>query len=342
MQFIDEARIEVVAGKGGDGCVSFLRQRNRPKGGPDGGNGGRGGDVVFKVQAGLNTLVNYRFNRLFRAPNGKHGEGSQKTGANGKNMYLTVPQGTKVSNAVSGQMLGELIAQDAVLHIAKGGEPGRGNMVFASSTNRTPYQHTKGKPGEQLQLMLELQLLADIGLVGMPNAGKSSLIRQISSATPKVAKYPFTTLTPQLGLVRRHGREAVIADIPGLIADSSRGRGLGNRFLRHLNRTSVLWHVIDLAPDEGDPLHNYHVITRELACSQFAALSNKPCWLILNKTDLLECSEVALLQQKFLQLAEKTMPIYSVCAISGAGCEELAQAAVNQVHSYCTNQEQQP
>jgi len=332
MQFIDEASIDVAAGNGGDGCVSFLRERNRPKGGPDGGNGGRGGDVYLRVEPGLNTLVDYRFKRHFRAANGRHGEGGQKTGRCGEDQYLPVPIGTKVSNAENGLLLGELITTNSSLLVARGGDAGRGNMTYASSTNRTPYRHTKGEQGEQLRIRLELQLLADIGLLGMPNAGKSSLIHKLSAARPKVADYPFTTLTPQLGLVRRQGSEAVIADIPGLIAGSAQGRGLGSRFLRHVNRTSLLWHVVDVCPDDS-PLAHYRIIRDEIRQSELPGLADKPCWLVLNKIDLLENDRIEQLRQTFRAELGESIPIHAISAMTGEGCEQLALAALEHIRN---------
>ena len=340
MQFIDEATIELKAGKGGDGCVSFLRERNRPKGGPDGGNGGSGGAIYLRGQAGLNTLIDYRFQRHFRAQSGGQGEGGQRTGHNGEATYLQVPVGTRAHNADTNQLLGEILAPDQVLLVARGGGAGRGNMTFASSTNRTPYMHTKGEWGEALRLHLELQLLADIGLVGMPNAGKSSLIRQLSAAKPRVANYPFTTLAPQLGVMRQHGVEAVIADIPGLIEGSAQGKGLGSRFLRHVNRTRLLWHVVDMCPSSDNPIHNFRTIEKEIQQSHIHQLAAKPFWVVCNKIDLLDEPHIGHIQSAFRQALGADVPVYYVSAATGKGCKELAQDALTYIQKLMSKDQQ--
>lgn len=249
MKFVDEAVIEVVAGKGGDGCLSFRREKFIPFGGPDGGNGGTGGSIFLQADQSLNTLVDFRYKRLFRAKNGQPGMGAQRTGKSGDDLYITVPVGTLIYEADTGEKLADLTQDNQQVMVARGGHYGLGNMNFKSSTNRAPRKVTLGKMGEARKLRLELQVLADVGLLGMPNAGKSSLLRAVSAAEPKVADYPFTTLYPNLGLIRvEDHRSFVMADIPGLIEGAAEGAGLGIRFLKHLSRTRLLLHIIDIAP----------------------------------------------------------------------------------------------
>lgn len=287
MKFIDEVIIEVQAGDGGNGCVSFRRERFVPRGGPDGGDGGKGGDVVLLASPRKRTLHHFQFKRQFRARNGSHGMGQQKTGRNGEDLVIEVPVGTLCLNAVTGEIVEDLVEAGQTAVIAKGGRGGQGNERFKTSTHRAPRFAQPGQPGEALALKLELKLLADVGLIGFPNAGKSTLISAISSATPKIGSYPFTTLSPNLGVVKDHGGEPfVVADIPGLIEGAHQGAGLGTRFLRHVDRTRILVHLIDAsALDEGDPLAPYNIINRELALYGHG-LSEKPQVAVLNKMDI--------------------------------------------------------
>ncbi|QIZ52487.1 Obg family GTPase CgtA [Dickeya zeae] len=292
MKFVDEATILVVAGDGGNGCVSFRREKYIPNGGPDGGDGGDGGDVYLLADENLNTLIDYRFEKSFRAERGQNGQSRDCTGKRGKDITIKVPVGTRVLDQSTGEVLGDMTRNQQKLMVAKGGWHGLGNSRFKSSVNRAPRQKTNGTPGEERELLLELLLLADVGMLGLPNAGKSTFIRAVSAAKPKVADYPFTTLVPSLGVVRMDSEKSfVVADIPGLIEGASEGAGLGIRFLKHLERCRVLLHLIDLAPiDESDPIENAKVIVNELQ-QYSASLAEKPRWLVFNKVDLLEKSE---------------------------------------------------
>ncbi|MBE9562228.1 MAG: GTPase ObgE [Proteobacteria bacterium] len=287
MKFVDEASIEVVAGKGGDGCLSFRREKYIQFGGPNGGDGGNGGNVYLVADPTLNTLVDFRFKRLFRAKAGEHGKGSECTGKKGDDLYIKVPVGTLVFDVDTEEFLGDLTKPKQVLLVAKSGERGLGNVHFKSSTNRTPRRITTGTAGENRILRLELQVLADVGLLGLPNAGKSSFIRKVSSARPKVADYPFTTLHPHLGVVSIElDRNFVIADIPGLISGAADGHGLGMQFLRHLSRTSLLLHIVDVTPFDSDPVQDILSIIKELD-KYSSELVTKERWLVFNKIDLL-------------------------------------------------------
>jgi len=293
MKFIDETRIEVTAGNGGNGAVSFRREKFIPRGGPDGGNGGRGGSVFAIADRNINTLIDYRFARLHKAKNGDGGRGAQCSGAGAKDIYLRVPVGTVVTDDDTKEIIADLSQHDQVALLAKGGNGGMGNINFKSSTNRAPRQATLGEKGEHRALRLELKVLADVGLLGMPNAGKSTFIRAVSSARPKVADYPFTTLHPNLGVVRVDiGRSFVLADIPGLIKGAAEGAGLGHQFLRHLTRTRLLLHIVDLAPSDpsADPIQEARAIVAELK-KYDQALYRKPRWLVLNKIDMIPESE---------------------------------------------------
>ncbi len=287
MKFIDEATITVQSGDGGRGCASFRREKFVPRGGPDGGDGGRGGSVVLVTTLRKRTLQQFQFKRQFKAPGGGHGQGKQKTGHSGDDLIIELPPGTLVSDADTGALLRDMAADAERFVAARGGRGGLGNSRFKSSTNRAPRHAQPGEPGELLTLKLELKLLADVGLVGLPNAGKSSLIRAISSARPKVGDYPFTTLNPSLGVVETGWSEPfVVADIPGLIEGAHQGAGLGHRFLRHIERTRVLLHLIDAAGiDPEDPLADFHTVQRELALFK-PELAHKPCLVVLNKIDL--------------------------------------------------------
>lgn len=327
MKFFDEALISVVAGNGGNGAVSFRREKYVPRGGPDGGDGGRGGNIIMVADRNLNTLIDYRYTRIFRAEHGGNGRGADCFGRGGEDLLLRVPVGTVVADANSGHILADLDADGATSVIARGGAGGLGNLRFKSSTNRAPRQATPGEQGESFDLKLELKILADVGLLGLPNAGKSTFIRAISAARPKVADYPFTTLQPNLGVVRvAGGKSFVVADIPGLIHGASEGAGLGHRFLKHLQRTHILLHIIDIAPPDPDsnPVADARAIVAELR-KYDEELFAKPRWIVLNKIDLIPEGErqarIAAIKAE-LSPAE---PVYPVSAATGEGCMHLCQ-----------------
>jgi GTP-binding protein len=328
MKFVDEATIKVFAGDGGNGCVSFRREKFIPKGGPDGGDGGDGGSVYLLADINLNTLVDFRMQRSFRAQRGENGRGRDCTGHGGEDLLVRVPVGTRVMDIESGSPLGELLQHDEKLLVAQGGFHGIGNARFKSSINRAPRQSTPGTAGDRRQLHLELILLADVGLLGLPNAGKSSLIRKVSSATPKVADYPFTTLHPNLGVVRvSRGRSFVIADIPGVIEGAAEGAGLGVRFLKHLSRTELLLHLVDIAPlhQEVSPAAEVKRVAAEL--EKFGqGLYDKERWLVINKTDLLDSETLAQRREAMLDELNWTGPLYEVSAVTGEGMDRLVQA----------------
>jgi GTP-binding protein len=333
MKFVDEATCRVYGGNGGDGSASFRRERFVAKGGPDGGDGGRGGDVYLRADAGINTLADFRVARKFRAGNGDVGRGNNCTGRSGDDLYVAVPVGTAVSDADSHEMLGDLTEDGETLLVAKGGDNGIGNVHFKSSTNRAPRRFTTGKPGEARHLLLELKLLADVGLVGMPNAGKSTLIRALSAARPKVASYPFTTLHPNLGVVSvGPERSFVMADIPGLIEGASDGAGLGIRFLKHVQRTRLLLHLVDAAPLEGggDPVVDVRAIAEEL--EKFSPeLAARERWLVLNKLDLMPDDEAAARREAIVGELGWSGPVFAISALSGAGTTALAQAVMRRL-----------
>lgn len=334
MQFIDEASIRVEAGKGGNGCLSFRREKYVAKGGPDGGDGGDGGDVVLVADAALNTLVDFRFQPLYRAQHGEGGSGRNKTGARGESSRVRVPVGTSVVDEETLEVLGDLTEPGEELVVAQGGRRGLGNTRFKSSVNRAPRRTTPGQPGQVRQLRLQLKLMADVGLLGLPNAGKSTLISTVSAARPKVADYPFTTLVPSLGVVKQGGDASlVMADIPGLIRGAAEGAGLGVQFLRHLARTRILLHLVECLPLDGsDPLDNLSAIEAELAAYS-DALVERPIWLALSKIDLLdEAARDALLAR----LAERfpDRPRFAISAATGAGVEELVRALLDAVVAY--------
>jgi GTP-binding protein len=325
VKFFDEALIEVVAGDGGNGAVSFRREKFVPRGGPDGGDGGRGGSIYAVADRNLNTLIDYRYARLHRAKRGENGRGSDQYGRGSPDVVLRVPVGTVITDANTGERIADLAIDGARALLAKGGEGGLGNLHFKSSTNRAPRQSTPGGVGEQRKLSMELRVLADVGLLGLPNAGKSTLIRAISAARPRVADYPFTTLAPHLGVVRVDtSRSFVVADIPGLIEGAADGAGLGHRFLRHLQRTRLLLHVVDLAPLDGavDPVADARAIVKELKRYD-AALHDKPRWLVLNKLDLIPAEERAARIAAFVKAYRWKGPVYGVSAIDGGGCRQL-------------------
>ena len=326
MKFVDEAAITVDAGAGGNGCLSFRREKYIPRGGPDGGDGGGGGDVVLFVNPNLNTLVDFRFTRRFRAERGGHGQGKDRTGRNGADLRVQVPPGTVVVAADTGETIGELTAYGDEMVVARGGRRGLGNARFKSSTNRAPRRTTDGSPGECRDLRLELKLLADVGLVGMPNAGKSTLIRAVSAARPKVADYPFTTLIPNLGVVRLGpDRSFVMADIPGLIEGASTGAGLGIQFLRHLARTRVLLHLVDVAAmfEGDDPVEQVRIIERELIAFS-PDLARRDRWLVPAKLDLIPPSDRADLVRALVDGLDWNAPVYPISALSGEGTDALA------------------
>ncbi|HWK61669.1 MAG TPA: GTPase ObgE [Eoetvoesiella sp.] len=327
MKFVDEATIEVIAGKGGNGVSSFRREKFIPKGGPDGGDGGRGGTIFAIADRNINTLVDFRYARLHRAKNGENGRGSDQYGAAAPDITLRVPVGTTIFDAETGEQLFDLDRHQEKVVLAAGGEGGLGNLHFKSSTNRAPRQWTPGKEGEQRKLRLELKVLADVGLLGLPNAGKSTLISKISNARPKIADYPFTTLHPNLGVVRTsESRSFVVADIPGLIEGASEGAGLGHLFLRHLSRTRVLLHLVDVSsPDpEIDPVEqaaaDARAIVEELRRYD-PALYEKPRWLVLNKLDMVADPEDV--KQRLCKALEWKGPVFSISALNGEGTQEL-------------------
>ncbi len=334
MKFVDEAFIDVAAGDGGNGCSSFRREKFREFGGPDGGDGGRGGHVFAVADTNLNTLVDFRYARRHEAQRGQHGMGSDMFGAAGDDITLKMPVGTVISDAETGELLFELLQPGEKIMIAKGGDGGFGNLRFKSSTNRAPRQKTPGWPGEKKSLKLELKVLADVGLLGMPNAGKSTFIAAVSNARPKIADYPFTTLHPNLGVVRAGpGQSFVVADIPGLIEGASEGAGLGHQFLRHLQRTRLLLHIVDIAPfDEGvDPVAQAKAIVAELK-KYDKALYEKPRWLVLNKLDMVPEAERAARVKDFVRRLRWKGPVFEISALTREGCEPLVQAIARHVH----------
>lgn len=325
MKFFDEARIEVIAGDGGNGAATFRREKYIPMGGPDGGDGGRGGSVFAVADRNINTLVDYRYTRTFKAQNGERGGSSDCYGKGGDDITLRFPVGTLIRNLDTGELLADLKTDGMRVLIAQGGRGGLGNLHFKSSTNRAPRQKTPGEPGERFKLHLELKVLADVGLLGMPNAGKSTFIRAVSAAKPKVADYPFTTLAPNLGVVRTSaGRSFVIADVPGLIEGAAEGAGLGHRFLRHLQRTHLLLHLVDLAPydPDTDPVREAKAIVEELR-KYDEHLFNKPRWLVLNKLDLIPDEEQKARVDAFLAAYPQTDRVFSISGMKGEGCQEL-------------------
>ncbi len=328
MKFIDEAKIEVLAGNGGDGSASFRREKFIPKGGPDGGDGGRGGSVFVVADRNINTLVEFRFKRIFKAQKGENGRGAQCYGKGGDDLIVRVPVGTVFTDINSGEVVADLAADGQKICLAKGGKGGLGNQHFKSSTNRAPRQHTLGEPGEEWELALELKVLADVGLLGMPNAGKSTFIRAVSAARPKVADYPFTTLAPNLGVVRVDSeRSFVIADIPGLIEGAAEGAGLGHQFLRHLQRTRVLLHLVDISPrwEEGDPVYEARAIVEELR-KYDQALFDKTRWLVLNKIDMVDEAERKAVVDQFVKDYDWHGPVFAISALDGTGCSTLTYA----------------
>ena len=330
MKFVDETHIYVEAGNGGHGCLSFRREKYVPYGGPDGGDGGDGGSIFLVADKRVNTLVEFRYKRVLRAENGQPGMGRMRYGKSGEDLIVAVPIGTSVFDADTGELLIDLVKAGDRLCVAKGGRHGLGNTHFKSSVNRAPRKTTLGEPGEHRHLKLELKLLADVGLLGLPNAGKSTLITAVSNATPKIADYPFTTLYPQLGVVRvDEHRSFVIADIPGLIEGASEGAGLGVQFLKHLSRTQVLLHIVDIAPIDGsDPVKNMINIVEELA-NFSEALAQKPRWLVFNKIDLLPADELEERCNTITQKIRWTGPLYKISALRREGTQQLCYDLMN-------------
>jgi len=328
MKFVDEATIDVAAGDGGNGCASFRHEKYKEFGGPDGGDGGRGGHVLAVADASLNTLVDFRFNRRFEAHRGEHGKGSDMFGIKGDDIVLKMPVGTIIADAETGEVLHELLVAGEQITLAKGGDGGFGNMHYKSSTNRAPRQKTPGWVGERHTLKLELKVLADVGLLGMPNAGKSTLIAAISNARPKIADYPFTTLHPNLGVVRVAPEKSfVVADVPGLIEGASEGAGLGHQFLRHLQRTRVLLHMVDAAPfdDSVDPVAQAKAIVIELKKFD-QKLYEKPRWLVLNKLDMVPAEEREARVKDIVRRLRFKGPVFEISALTREGCERLVQS----------------
>ena len=333
MKFVDEAKIEVQGGKGGNGAASFRREKFIPKGGPDGGDGGRGGSVYAVADRNINTLVDYRYTRKFFAPNGENGRGADCYGAGGDDIVLRMPVGTLVRDTDTGEVIADLNVHGARQLLAAGGKGGLGNLHFKSSINRAPKQATPGEPGQYRSLELELQVLADVGLLGMPNAGKSTFITAVSNARPKIADYPFT-LHPHLGVVRVGPEQSfVLADVPGLIEGAAEGAGLGHLFLRHLSRTKILLHMIDAAPfnEETDPVQEAKALVLELE-KYDPALAAKPRWIVLNKIDLVEeADRDALIERYRSELAANGEPIFVISAATRQGCEELVKALAQRI-----------
>jgi GTPase len=336
MKFVDEADIRVEAGHGGRGCVSFRREKFIPRGGPDGGDGGSGGSVYLVAREGINTLADFRVQRRFRAENGRGGAGQNMTGASGADLRIEVAKGTQIEDLDTGEVLGDLARDGDTLLVAKGGQGGRGNTRFKSSINRSPRQFDPGEPGESRHLKLALKLLADVGLLGAPNAGKSTLTRALSAARPKVAEYPFTTLHPQLGVVSVEAdRSFVIADIPGLIEGAAQGAGLGIQFLKHLERTRLLLHIVDACADlsGGDAAETWRSVEGELG-EYSQSLADKPRWLVLNKLDLLPANERDARIERLVAELSWHGPVYGVSALTREGTQRLAQDVMTYLEQF--------
>ena len=343
MKFVDEVEIRVEAGDGGNGCVSFRKEKFIEYGGPNGGDGGDGGDVYLIADEGLNTLIDYRFERFHRAKRGENGKSQNCTGKGSDDLVLKVPVGTRAVDLDTGEQLGDLTYKGQKLLVAKGGWHGLGNLRFKSSTNRTPKQKTDGTPGEIRNLKLELLLLADVGLLGLPNAGKSTLIRSVSAAKPKVADYPFTTLTPNLGVVRLDSqRSFVIADIPGIIEGAADGAGLGTQFLKHLERCRILLHVIDILPIDGsDPLENAKTIISELE-QHNEKLAGKPRWIVFNKLDLVLEDEALVITDRILKGLNWQGDVHSISAFNRDGTQELTRKVMSFIETLPVEAEPEP
>ena len=338
MKFVDEANIIAIAGRGGNGCLSFRREKYIPHGGPDGGDGGDGGSVYLKANKNLNTLVDFRSQRTYQAQHGQSGQGQNRHGKGGADLFIKVPVGTQVYDNNTGELIGDLCRPEQTLLVARGGFHGLGNTRFKSSINRAPRQIKPGTPGERRELHLELKVLADVGLLGMPNAGKSTLIAAVSNAQPKVADYPFTTLHPGLGVVKvdTH-RSFIMADIPGVIKGAAEGQGLGIQFLKHLARVHVLLHVIDVFPADGSsPLEMAETIITEL--KKFNVdLVNKPRWLVLNKLDLLSTQQCHAVCQSIVHGLQWQGPVYTISALAKIGTEKLCMDLINYIEAQKNN-----
>lgn len=343
MKFVDEATINVHAGKGGNGCLSFRREKYIPHGGPDGGDGGDGGSVFLLAKEGLNTLIDFRYTRNFKAQNGQQGTSAECTGKGGDDLVLDVPIGTTVIDMETGDVLGDLTEIDQKLKVAQGGFHGLGNTRYKSSTNRAPRQTSPGKEGDVRELKLELKVLADVGLLGLPNAGKSTFIRSVSAARPKVADYPFTTLIPNLGVVGMSGDKSfVVADIPGLIEGASEGAGLGIRFLKHLTRTRLLLHLVDMMPYDGStPEHNARVIEKELKMFS-STLSDQDRWLVLNKVDLIPEDEVQDACQKVVTALSWEGPVFYISGLASVGTKSLCATIMDYIDDKRQQEEADP
>jgi GTP-binding protein len=335
MKFVDEARVRVQAGNGGRGCLSFRREKFMPFGGPDGGDGGHGGSVILRAAPGINTLADFRVERTFKAQSGQPGSGNDCFGRGGEDLVVPVPVGTVVRDSETGEQIGDLVKEGDELLVARGGKGGWGNARFKTSTNRAPRQFGSGLPGEKRTLELEMRVIADVGLLGMPNAGKSTLISVLSSARPKIADYPFTTLHPNLGVVYcGEHRSFVMADIPGLIEGAAEGAGLGIRFLRHLQRTRVLLHIVDMAPvdPEADPVKDVRAIVAEL--KKFSKeLATRPRWLVLNKADLMPADEAERLAKDIVRRLRHKGPWFLISAVSGQGTRVLAEKVMDLIEA---------
>lgn len=343
MRFVDEATIKVTAGHGGRGAIGFRREKFIPFGGPDGGDGGNGADVYFVGVEGINTLADFRFNRAFRAPSGQPGGSADCTGAGGEDLFVPVPVGTVITDVDTEEQLGDVTAVGQRLLVAKGGKGGWGNARFKTSTNRTPRKAMPGLPGEKRDLRLELKVMADVGLLGLPNAGKSTLIRAVSAAKPKVADYPFTTLHPNLGVVRvGEHRSFVMADIPGLIEGAAEGAGLGIRFLKHLQRTGVLLHLVDISPPDpdADPVQDARAIAAEL--KKFSAsLAKKERWLILNKVDLLPPDEADKRCKDIVRRLRWKGPVFRISGLAHQGTQQLCQTIMTRLEEIAADAKEQ-
>ena len=335
MKFVDEAEISVQAGNGGDGCLSFRREKYIEFGGPDGGDGGAGGSVYMRADPALNTLVDFRFQPRYRARSGRSGAGRDRTGASGPDLTIDVPPGTSVIDAETGELIADLREAGEPVMVARGGRPGLGNTRFKSSTNRAPRKTTAGSSGEQRKLQLQLRLVADVGLLGLPNAGKSTLIRTVSAARPKVADYPFTTLIPNLGVVRRGPeRSFVMADMPGLIEGAAGGAGLGIRFLKHLSRTRLLLHLVDVLPADGaDPVARARAIVKELE-NYSRILAARERWLVLSKIDLLADDALSELELRLREALDWQGEIHHISALTGKGCDRLCEALARAIEGH--------
>ncbi|MYD44454.1 MAG: Obg family GTPase CgtA [Gammaproteobacteria bacterium] len=334
MLFVDEVTLELTAGRGGDGCMSFHRGPNLPKGGPDGGNGGDGGNIVFTGDRALNTLVDFRYRPMLKSPNGRSGGSGTKTGAKGQDLVLAVPCGTSVVDADTLEYIADITTPEQAVIVAKGGQGGRGNHSFRSSTNRAPREFESGSPGEHKRLRLHLKVLADVGLLGKPNAGKSTLLSTVSASKPTIADYPFTTLIPNLGVVKVDAaRSFVMADIPGLIEGAAEGHGLGTRFLKHLSRTQLLLHLVEAAPLDGtDPCHNLAAIERELG--RFStALANRTIWTVVTKTDVISQDALDAIVDR-LRAVDPIRPLFQISAVTQRGVREMIFALMAAVEQH--------